>query len=78
MPAVEVPREQIEGFCVRNRIRKLSLFGSILTPRFRADSDIDVLVEFEQGHVPGLFGLGWSGNSPRCSAGRPICARPKT
>jgi uncharacterized protein len=44
---IEVPRAEIEQFCARNHVRKLSLFGSILTERFRADSDVDVLVEFE-------------------------------
>jgi len=39
--------EVIQAFCVRNRIRKLSLFGSVLTPSFCPESDIDVLVEFE-------------------------------
>lgn len=38
-------------------MRKLSLFGSILTERFRDDSDIDMLVEFEPGQVPGLIEL---------------------
>jgi predicted nucleotidyltransferase len=54
---VEFQPQRIEAFCVRNHIRKLSLFGSILTPRFRADSDVDVLVEFEPDEVPGYFGL---------------------
>lgn len=54
---IELPHEQIEAFCVRHHIRKLSLFGSVLTPRFRPTSDIDVLVEFEPGHVPGYFKL---------------------
>ncbi|MFZ0591550.1 MAG: nucleotidyltransferase family protein [Bryobacteraceae bacterium] len=54
---IELPREQIEAFCVRHHIRKLSLFGSVLTPRFRPSSDIDVLVEFEPGQGPGYFGL---------------------
>jgi uncharacterized protein len=44
---VEVPQAEIELFCKRNHVRKLSLFGSILTERFRPDSDVDVLVEFE-------------------------------
>lgn len=56
-PKLAISREEIEAFCVRHSIRKLSLFGSILTPRFRAESDIDVLVEFEPGRVPGLFDL---------------------
>jgi uncharacterized protein len=46
---IEVPHAEIERFCGRNHIRKLSLFGSILTNRFRPESDIDVLVEFEAG-----------------------------
>lgn len=35
----------------------MSLFGSVLTPRFGPRSDIDVLVEFEPGATPSLFGL---------------------
>jgi predicted nucleotidyltransferase len=54
---VRLPREEIEAFCVRHHIRKLSFFGSVLTPRFRADSDVDVLVEFERGSAPGYFEL---------------------
>jgi len=42
-------------FCQRNHIRKLALFGSVLREDFRPDSDIDVLVEFEVAHVPGLL-----------------------
>ncbi|HZY41224.1 MAG TPA: nucleotidyltransferase family protein [Anaerolineae bacterium] len=41
-------------FCRRNHIRKLSLFGSVVRDDFRPDSDVDVLVEFGPGQVPGL------------------------
>ena len=34
--------------CRRHRIRKLSLFGSILKGTARPDSDVDLLVEFEE------------------------------
>lgn len=51
---IQFPREQLAEFCKRNHIRKLSLFGSVLRDDFRPDSDVDVLVEFERGHVPGL------------------------
>ena len=30
------------------------MFGSVLREDFSQDSDIDVLVEFEEGHTPGL------------------------
>ena len=45
---------ELAQFCQRHHIRQLSLFGSILRDDFRQDSDIDVLVEFEEGHTPGL------------------------
>ncbi len=51
---IHLPRDKVAEFCKRNRIRKLSLFGSALRGDFRPDSDVDVLVEFEPGHVPGL------------------------
>jgi predicted nucleotidyltransferase len=54
---VIVNRSKVAEFCRRHHIRKLSLFGSVLRDDFRPDSDVDVLVEFEPGHVPGFFGL---------------------
>lgn len=30
------------------------MFGSVLREDFRTDSDVDVLVEFLPGHVPGI------------------------
>ena len=44
----------VEEFCRRRRIRRLALFGSVLRRDFRPGSDVDVLVEFERGHTPGL------------------------
>lgn len=46
---LRIDREAIADFCRRNHIRRLSLFGSVLTDEFRPDSDVDVLVEFEPG-----------------------------
>ena len=51
---ITIPREQISEFCRRHHIRRLAFFGSVLRDDFRIDSDVDVLVEFEQGHVPGF------------------------
>jgi hypothetical protein len=51
------PREEVAAFCARNHIRRLSQFGSVLREDFGPQSDIDVLVEFEAGHVPGFFRL---------------------
>jgi predicted nucleotidyltransferase len=54
---IAIPGEEIAKFCKRNHIRKLSLFGSVLRDDFKSDSDIDFLVEFARGKVPGLIGL---------------------
>jgi predicted nucleotidyltransferase len=56
---IPIPSEPLAEFCRRHHIRKLSLFGSVLRDDFRPDSDVDVLVEFEPDHVPGLafFGM---------------------
>jgi len=51
---IGVPREAIAAFCRRRHIRKLAFFGSVLREDFSPSSDLDVLVEFETGHVPGL------------------------
>ena len=49
--------DRIAAFCRTHHIRQLSLFGSALKDEMTEDSDIDLLVEFEEGHVPGLFGI---------------------
>ena len=51
---IPFPKERVADFCRQHHIKKLAIFGSALRPDFRADSDIDVLVEFEPGQVPGL------------------------
>jgi len=56
--AFVIPRDTIADFCRRNHIRRLSLFGSVLRDDFRPDSDVDVLVAFEPGHVPGFAFVG--------------------
>jgi uncharacterized protein len=53
---IQVPQEQIEAFCRKWKIRELALFGSVLRDDFRPDSDVDVLVEFEEGFHPGFRG----------------------
>jgi predicted nucleotidyltransferase len=54
MARIPVDRAKISDFCRRHHIRKLALFGSVLRKDFKPESDVDVLVEFEEGHVPGL------------------------
>ncbi len=51
--SVEIPTREIEAFCSRHHIKKFALFGSVIRDDFTPESDIDVLVEFLPGHIPG-------------------------
>ncbi|MBI4317174.1 MAG: nucleotidyltransferase family protein [Chloroflexi bacterium] len=57
MVRIEMPKNQLGSFCHKHHIRRLAIFGSALRPDFGPDSDVDVLVEFEPDHIPGLFGI---------------------
>lgn len=57
MRRLPLDQKALAGLCRRRRIRRLSLFGSVLKGNDRPDSDVDLLVEFEPGAVPGLLGL---------------------
>lgn len=54
---IALPKSKIAEFCKQRHIRKLSLFGSCLQGDFGPESDIDILVEFEPDHIPGLITL---------------------
>lgn len=53
-PRFTIDRRVIANFCQRHHVQRLAFFGSVLRDDFGPDSDIDVLVEFEAGHVPGF------------------------
>lgn len=59
--AIQIPidLECIGDFCRRYHIQRLAFFGSVLREDFDPDSDVDVLVQFEEGYTPGweLFDL---------------------
>lgn len=57
MDATTVAQANLAAICQRYGIRRLSLFGSVLAGTARPDSDVDLLVEFEPGRVPGLLGI---------------------
>lgn len=51
---IDIPKEKIADFCRKHGIRKIAFFGSVLRDDFMPESDVDILVEFEPGHTPGL------------------------
>jgi len=54
---IDLPQDKLAELCRRHHIRHLALFGSVRREGFGPDSDVDVLVEFEPGHVPGFIGM---------------------
>lgn len=54
---IDIPQDRVNAFCRAHRIRRLSVFGSALREDFRPDSDVDVLVTFEEGARRSLFDL---------------------
>ena len=52
---ISINEKKIEEFCKVNGIKKLSLFGSYLKNTYNEESDVDLLVEFENDTEYGLL-----------------------
>ena len=73
---IEVDQKELFEFCERNSIRRLSLFGSVLTEQFSESSDVDVLVEFQpDAHVGYLRMAAMERELSRIFAGRKVDLR---
>ena len=57
MTVMSLAQDDLAPICRRHGIRRLSLFGSVRAGTARPDSDVDLLVEFEPGRLPGLLGI---------------------
>ena len=51
---ITLDKRALADFCKKRHVRKLSLFGSAVRADFKPASDLDLLVEFDKGHTPGL------------------------
>ena len=71
-PHLSIDRDAVAAFCRRHHIQRLALFGSVLRDDFTPDSDVDVLVEFQAGHVPGLDFVSMEREFSRLLQGRQI------
>ncbi|MBD5215030.1 MAG: nucleotidyltransferase [Bacteroidales bacterium] len=52
MKLIEMNIDKIAALCRKYKVAKLWVFGSILTPRFTDESDIDLLVTFDKTRIP--------------------------
>jgi hypothetical protein len=57
MALIPIDRPGLTAFCGKHGIRRLALFGSAARGEDQPDSDVDILVEFMPGQVPGLLGI---------------------
>ncbi len=53
-PQLTIPSDELAAFCRAHGIRWLAIFGSAVRDDFGPESDVDVLIEFEPGRVPGF------------------------
>lgn len=51
MKLIELNIQQIRNICMKYRVKKLYVFGSILTNRFSNESDIDFSVDFDKASI---------------------------
>lgn len=54
---IDIPSDKLSAFCRNWQITRLALFGSVLRDDFGPDSDIDVLVTFDETARPTLFDM---------------------
>lgn len=73
--AIDIPHEAIKAFAQRYPIRRLALFGSVLSEQFDAESDVDVLVEFRAGASVDLFDMAEMADALSAILGRRVDLR---
>lgn len=67
-----IPERELHDLCQRWQVRELSLFGSVLRDDFGPDSDIDVLVSFQEDAPWSLWDLTTMQDELSALLGRPI------
>ena len=74
---LKISEEKLADLCKRHRIQELSLFGSVLTDRFRDESDIDLLVTFRPDARVGFLALARAQHELEDLLGRQVDLVPK-
>jgi len=74
---LDIPIESVRRLCQRYRVRELALFGSSLRDDFHADSDVDLLVEFEPDAQVGFLALARLQRELAAILGRKVDLVPK-
>ena len=69
---VEASREEVAAFCERWQVMQLAIFGSALREDFGPDSDVDLLVSFEDGARHTLFDMHYMEEELKTIFGREV------
>jgi predicted nucleotidyltransferase len=72
---IQLDPKFVAEFCQRHHVQRLSLFGSVLTDKFRPESDVDFLIEFEPEDTPGFFALARMQFELEAVVGKPVDLR---
>jgi predicted nucleotidyltransferase len=48
MKTLSAYKNEINALCANHKVRSLYAFGSVLTPNFNTNSDIDLIVDFKE------------------------------
>lgn len=54
---IQLSQPELAAFCQKWKIKEMSFFGSVLREDFRSDSDIDIIVSFEDNSTWGILEL---------------------
>lgn len=52
MTLIEKNMDQIRLLCLKHKVDKLFVFGSVLTDNFNLNSDVDFVVDFDNVEIP--------------------------
>jgi predicted nucleotidyltransferase len=70
--AIDYDKEKLRDFCRRWKVTEFSLFGSVVRDDFGPESDVDVLVTFEEHARRTLFDLTDMRGELQALFGRPV------
>ena len=69
---LQIDHGQLRDLCIRWGVQEVAVFGSALREDFRPESDLDLLVTFQPGRTPSLFGLAELAEELEALVGRPV------
>lgn len=55
MNLLELNTDKIVSLCKKHKVNQLFAFGSVLTPRFNPESDVDFIVKFNKAQITDYF-----------------------